>query len=229
MYANSSVSGDHPPASAPPSRLTRAEQQARTRAALIEAAAEVFLERGFRGTSVEAITARAGYSRGAFYSNFESKEQLFAELLQERAFSRARDIAARSADPRTRPTARELGRISAEVQSDPDTGWLFRLWLELLAHAGRDPEFRQIAAEFWRGTRALGALALEQGYRDAGVPPPGPPDHLATAVIALDVGLGLQRFVDPEAVPLSLYPELFELLFGPLEPGARPRRRARRS
>jgi AcrR family transcriptional regulator len=53
-------------------RLSRAEQQQRTRAALLDAAGEVFAERGFQGASVEAIAERAGFSRGAFYSNFSS-------------------------------------------------------------------------------------------------------------------------------------------------------------
>jgi AcrR family transcriptional regulator len=207
-------------AAAPSRRLTRAEQQARTRAALLDAAARVFVERGFHGASVEAISAEAGYTRGAFYSNFESKEQLFAELLQERAFSLARRVAADSADPARRPTSRQLGEISAAIQADPDVGWELRLWLELMAHAGRDDEFRKLAAGFWSGTRALGAHALRVGYQGAGQEPPVAPDHLATAVIALDIGLGLQHFVDPEAVPLDLYPELYELLFGPLEPPA---------
>ena len=81
----------------PRPRLTRAEQQAATRAALIDAAAQVFAERGFTGASVEAIAARAGYTRGAFYSNFESKEELFAELLQERVYARYGEMAERAA------------------------------------------------------------------------------------------------------------------------------------
>ena len=61
--------------------MTRAERRAQTRAALLDAAARVFAERGFGGASVEAIAAEAGYTRGAFYSNFASKEELFVALL----------------------------------------------------------------------------------------------------------------------------------------------------
>ena len=57
-------------------RLTRRESRAATRAKLIESAGEVFAERGFYGASVEEITERAGFSRGAFYSNFASREEL---------------------------------------------------------------------------------------------------------------------------------------------------------
>lgn len=51
-----------------------------TRARLLEAAAQVFAEVGLEGATVEAVCERAGFTRGAFYSNFESKDALFLEL-----------------------------------------------------------------------------------------------------------------------------------------------------
>ncbi|MFH8248915.1 TetR/AcrR family transcriptional regulator [Microbacterium sp. B2969] len=51
-----------------------------TRQRLLDAAAEVFAEVGLDAASVEAICERAGFTRGAFYSNFETKEELFLEL-----------------------------------------------------------------------------------------------------------------------------------------------------
>jgi AcrR family transcriptional regulator len=196
----------------PPRRLTRAERQAATRAALLEAGARVFIERGFAGASVEAIAEAAGFTRGAFYSNFESREQLFAELLQERVYARYAEMATRS----TPSTLREVGEELAEIQSGGGGQWLFRLWLELLAHAGRDERFRKIAAGFWSGNRARIAALIEAQY--GGQTPPAAPERIATAMIALDVGLALQHFVDEQAAPLDLYPELYELLFGPLAP-----------
>jgi AcrR family transcriptional regulator len=199
------------------SGLTRAEKQARTRAALLDAAARVFVDRGFAGASVEVIAAEAGYTRGAFYSNFSSKEQLFAELLQERVYSIYRQMAEASAGA-DRPTLRQVGKQLAAIQADPEGQWLFRLWLELLAHAGRDEQFRAIAAGFWSANRALTAASVEGAYSAAGRKPPVPAEHLATAMIALDIGLALQHFVDPDAVPLTAYPDLYELLFGPHAP-----------
>lgn len=200
-----------------PKRLTRAERQAQTRQALLDAAARVFIERGFAGSSVEAISEEAGYTRGAFYSNFESKEQLFAELLQQRAYAVYREMAEDAAAGR-RQTLREAGQQLADIQADQEGQWLFRLWLELLAHAGRDESFRAIAAGFWSGNRVLTAKGIADAYREAGEEPPVSADHLATAMIAMDIGLALQHFVDPDAVPLPLYPELFELLFGAVGP-----------
>ena len=197
---------------APRTRLTRAESQARTRAALLDAAERVFVERGFHGASIELITEHAGYSRGAFYSNFQTKEQLFAELLQDRVYARYRAMAA-TTPTEGQPSARELGEQLAAMQANPDGRWLFRLWLELLAHAGRDENFLTLAAEFWRGTRELGTLAIEQAHAAAGYTPPLPAREIATAMIALDLGLALQHFVDPTGAPLDLYPGLYEALF----------------
>lgn len=205
------------PATAAP-RLTRAEKRARTRAALVDAAGRVFLDRGFLGASVEAIAAEAGYTRGAFYSNFSTKEEIFAELLQQRVYSTYRQMARDSAEPR-HPTLREVGEQLAEIQGDPEGHWLFRLWLELLAHAGRDQQFREIAAGFWSTTRTLSAQAIA-GAHGPDEELPAPAEDLATAMIALDIGLALQHFVDPDAVPLTLYPRLYELLFAPGRGGA---------
>jgi AcrR family transcriptional regulator len=201
-------------------RLTRPERQAQTRSELLDAAARVFVERGFEGSSIEAITEEAGYTRGAFYSNFGSKAELFAELLQQRAYAVYRQIAAASAAGE-RPSFRKTGERLAAIQDDADGQWLFKLWLELLAHAGRDDGFRALAGGFWSATRDMSAKGIRDAFEEAGQQPPASPDRLASAMIALDIGLALQHFVDPEAVPLDAYPELYELLFEPHSPSAR--------
>jgi AcrR family transcriptional regulator len=199
-------------------RLTRAEQRERTREALLDAGGRVFVERGFAGASVEAIAAEAGYTRGAFYSNFAGKEELFAELLQRRAFDAYRDIARQSAAGPELMPAREIGERTAAVQDHEGGRWLFRLWLEVLAHAGRDDGMRVLAAEFWRETRAIGEEQIARACAEAGREPPVAPRDLASAMIALDLGLALQRYVDPEQVPLDVYGDLYDLLFGALQP-----------
>ena len=191
--------------------MTRAERRAQTRAALLDAAARVFVDRGFGGATVEAIAAEAGYTRGAFYSNFANKEELFVALLQERGFELARGVAREGAGM----TPAEVGaRTAAHAHATAE--WMVRLFLEVLAHAGRDPDARRLAAGFWSGTREIGAEQVRRGYAAAGREPPADPSEIASAFIALEIGLGLQRYVDPDAVSLDAYPRLFELLFGPL-------------
>lgn len=66
-------------------RLSRAEQQQLTRARLLAAAAEVFAEHGFGGASLDAIATRAGYTRGAVYSNFADKAEILIALIDREA------------------------------------------------------------------------------------------------------------------------------------------------
>lgn len=194
-------------------RLTRAESQRQTRQALLDAAARVFVKRGFQGSSVEEITAEAGYSRGAFYSNFKTKDELLVELLRDRVYTRYTEMVQEGLeDPGRPPTLRETGQRLAAMQANREGRWLWRLWFECLAQAGRDDEVRKLAATFWRGNRAGTARLIEQAM-------PHQADRakaISTALIALDIGLAIQNFVDPDDAPLELYPELYVLLFGPL-------------
>jgi len=199
-------------------RLTRKERQQQTRERLLEAAERVFLRRGLKGSSVEEIAAEAGYTRGAFYSNFASKDELFVELLQDRVYRGYRRILEELPDEAATP--RERLRRGAErirdVQDGDDGRWLFRLWLECLSEAARDDGFRELAAGFWSANREAMATRGEAEYRELGRKPPLPTDQIATAMIALDIGLAVQHLVDPDAVPLDLYVPLYDLLFGSL-------------
>ena len=193
---------------------TRAERQRQTRAKLLDAAAALFVERGLQGASVEAIAERAGFTRGAFYSNFSTKEEVFTELLQDRVYAAYRAMAERHLhDPEPVPSIRVTAETLARVQAHPDGAWLFRLWLELLAQTDRDAALRELAAGFWRGNRALIAQVVQRaaGERDERLPLT--PEQMATALTALDIGLAIQHHVDPGAVPLDWYPEIFGALF----------------
>jgi len=201
-----------------PKRRSRAEAQAETRRRLLDGAAQVIRERGFGAASVEAIAAAAGFSRGAFYSNFDTKEQLFVELLHDRVYSGYRRMGERvvaegGATPleRLRWSAEQL----ADRQRNDEDRWLFELWLELLAQAARDPGLAKLAATFWSGNREMLTALTAAGFAEVGREPPVDAKHLATAQIALDIGLAVQHLVDPDAVPLDVYPKLWEVLFGP--------------
>lgn len=127
---------------APPSARRR-ETQLR----LLDAATEVFSELGLQGASVEAICARAGFTRGAFYSNFSSKESLFLALLEREFDRRTQDLAAKSVE--LEPVLRQRsGVISPDEASryileffspsEDATAW-FVLEAEFLLLAMREP------------------------------------------------------------------------------------------
>src|SRR5436305_8371818 len=160
-------------------RLTRAERQAQTRQELLDAAARVFVRRGFTGSSVEEISAEAGYTRGAFYSNFRSKNELFVELLHDRVYARYTEMTQEGLHDRP-PTLKETGERLAAIQANPEGRWIWRLWFECLAQAGRDEELRELAATFWHGNRERTAKLIEisQPHNKA------PANPIATAMIS---------------------------------------------
>jgi AcrR family transcriptional regulator len=201
-----------------PKRLTRKQKQEETRRLLLDAAERVFIRRGLQASSVEEIAAEAGFTRGAFYSNFQSKDQLFVELLHERVYDRYAQMAEEAQQQPGTPRERLRWGIERvrDVQKGEDGNWLFRLWLECLTQAARDEEFRKLAATFWSGNRAVLAEQTRDAFREAGRRPPVPAKQIATAMIALDVGLAVQHLVDPDEAPLDLYVPLFDLLFGSL-------------
>ena len=137
--------------SAKRNRESRAERQARTRAELIAAAAEVFARRGYDGASVEEIAEQAGYSHGAVYSNFDGKADLFLAVFEDYMAERARELAATQVDlPGDAPLkarARALADQWMERFSEDRASVV--LHMEFIAHAGRDPE---LAGRF--GTRS---------------------------------------------------------------------------
>src|SRR5437879_12268045 len=72
-----------------------------TRDKMFEAAARVFEEQGINGASIEAIATAAGFSRGAFYSNFASKDELIIAMLEdhvEQSIRRCLDLLAKHKD-----------------------------------------------------------------------------------------------------------------------------------
>ena len=75
-----------------PRRLTRKQKQADTRSRLMRSAAKVFCRKGMAGGSIDEVAQDAGYTKGAFYANFKSKEELFLAMLDERFAQRLEEI-----------------------------------------------------------------------------------------------------------------------------------------
>ena len=90
----------------PPPRLNRAETKEQTHRRLLEAAERVFLKMGYQGATLDSIAADAGYTKGAVYWHFDSKEALFLELLATGMKRNAEDAQTRvELDGRASPTA----------------------------------------------------------------------------------------------------------------------------
>lgn len=191
-------------------RRTREEQRAQTRADLLAAAAQVFAKHGYHGTSVDMVAEAAGYTKGAVYSNFASKEELFLALLEARledSLQSMQDVMD-SAAPEERPEA--FGRRRGEIaQWEPQ--W-FMLEAEFELYAARNPEVRERVAARQRQTRGVIEAALQQHIDDLGLQPAFPVADLAKLIVAAGDGMSLMALNNPDTDTGDLMRILLEVL-----------------
>jgi AcrR family transcriptional regulator len=188
--------------------LPRSEQVARNREELLTAALKVFRELGYSGASLDAIADQAGFSKGAVYSHFTSKADLFLSLLESRIAAR-RDSSLRAAaieDPLAVMTS-----VFAETRADRK--WRLAV-LEFRVVAARDPElnkrYARAHAETIAGSRAtIQALVDRRKIR-----PDLPIDILAVAGLILDAGAFLEDVAQPGVASETLTVELYARLLG---------------
>jgi AcrR family transcriptional regulator len=180
-------------------RLSRAERRERTREELLAAAEALFTTRGFHATTVDEVAAEAGYTRGAVYSNFTSKEDLFFAVYERRVDARVAEVERILEEA---PTPREgIERIIPGNRDRPETDdrWM-AVFFEFWAHVLRHPELRErFAAQHRRIIDVLAAAMVESGEEM-----PDDPHKLATARYAMQLGLQLERLTQPDVVDAGL-------------------------
>jgi AcrR family transcriptional regulator len=136
-------------------RLTREESKARTRAELLRAASRLFLRNGYVATSLSDIAEEAALTKGAVYSNFESKEELFLALLQEIAdpvqkwaVAQEQETAPSDLSSATGPSPEErAANWGRSVGASPARVRNVALFLEMSAVALRSDRAREWVAE----------------------------------------------------------------------------------
>jgi AcrR family transcriptional regulator len=177
--------------------LTRKAKQARTRSRLMTSASKLFCRHGLEQASVDEIARDAGYTKGAFYSNFKSKEELFLAMLDEKFAAEIERIeSALTTDETPDEAARHAGEdLIRFLRSDPE--WE-RLYLEFVAYAGRNDEFRQELL-----TRCLAmderlARVYERWAEAMGIKPPIPMEQVSRMTSVMTQGFLLAQQLDPE-------------------------------
>ncbi len=206
----------------------RSARREATRERVLDAAREVFAERGVIGGTVEEICERAGFTRGAFYSNFADKDELLAALVR-REQGRLLDqittrltIAADAARSERRPEATVFSDLVEQFLASLPWDRQFSLvQTELEIHAIRDPDasapFRESDAAFrGRLARFIADAATLLG-RELLVDPSEVADA-AIAIVARSVrGALLRGDDDPDAMARAVLPGLFLGVSRPLE------------
>jgi AcrR family transcriptional regulator len=179
-------------------RLTREQSQDQTRQRLLDAAQAIFMKKGFVATSVEDIAEAAGYTRGAFYSNFGSKPELFLELLRRDHEEMQADLDSIFEEGATREAME--ARVLEYYSNMHRDNKCFLLWAEAKLLAARDGRFRlKFNAFMHEKLQQLSEYIREFSAR-AGTPLPLSAETLALGLMGLCDGVQYFYTVDPQNV-----------------------------
>jgi AcrR family transcriptional regulator len=172
----------------------------------------VYARAGFGGATLDEVAAEAGYTKGAVYSHFGSKENLLLALMEEHLaeeIAEQIDLFEAASSPAERPLAGSA-RFMERLDDDPDP---FRLFIELWSYAQRDERLRGRVAGGMGALRATFSKFAAAGAQDAGIEqPPQAPEQFANVMLGLVIGLPMVRLIEPEAVPASLLGAVMSVL-----------------
>ena len=196
--------------------LTRARRRELTRRHLMDAAAAVFARDGFHSASLDDVAAAAGFTKGAVYSNFAGKEDLFLAVFEDRYASEQNEMQRVLTEPEQ---PYELGleesevfnRVRGVIDRTWDDEWT-ALYLEFVLYARRNEEAARKLAESVQRQREMTVAMLDDAYRSVDYVPDTPVSVLATLAVALFDGLAIGRLADPGAFDETLLTEALAFL-----------------
>jgi len=207
-------------------RLSRAEQNERNRALVLEAARRVFLARGYHAATLDEIADEAGFSRGVVQSRFGNKADLFLALLEERIAERAAQNA-RLAEGLGGAEGMPVLREHAARRNRAELDWGLLL-IEFRVHAARDRGLSVRYAALHARTRQRLAGVITDVYRRAGQPPPFPPQEMAQMILTVEAGVRLEQAADPQGLePPAAFERLRGFIESPLPSGDGARKAGR--
>jgi len=189
---------------------------------LLDAALDVFARDGFHAATLDDVAAEAGLTKGAVYSNFTGKRELFLALLEEQVTRRAQ--LARSALAGAPPgAASDVPALAAALAarlsqlSAAEPAWQL-LYIEFWLYAMRDPDAHRLLAAARRHLRQAIAGLAEDTQRRFGLDTGISGTRWATIILGLSNGLALERLIDPESVPGDLLAMILSRLTVPPAP-----------
>jgi len=188
-------------------RVSRAESKARTKDDLTAAARRVFLEQGYHAASLDAIADEAGYTKGAVYSNFRGKDELFLAVLETHYAQRTtiyEEIILRETD--IEETFRAIARFMLEAYALEPAWW--PLLSEFARYAQRNPavgERLRIARERFM---AAVARSIERVCERHGITFALPSVEIARGSGALLRGMSFEWLLDPASNRAAVFEEL---------------------
>ncbi|MCY8404083.1 TetR/AcrR family transcriptional regulator [Bacillus sonorensis] len=162
-------------------RLTQEERKKETRKLLLEAAVEIFAQMGFYGATVDKIAEHAGFSKGAFYAHFHSKEELFLTILEQQMEAHVDNI---------RNVIKQHQSLSHFIET---------IDKYFLSVAQKNRTLSMLNMEFLL-SKAINELMLSENYEsDLST------DEIAWTILSLENGMAIFYYINQDLMPLNLY------------------------
>ncbi|KFI28429.1 hypothetical protein CN97_18705 [Haematobacter massiliensis] len=174
-------------------RRSRRESQEATRTRLLEAALQIISSGGVAAASIRGICQRAGFTQGAFYSNFESIDDLLLALVDRHIQTLARELHASLDETRDLPLDSAMQRMAAHLSRLARDPTLSLMLVELHLHARRNPAFAVAFEPVRRRHRAEFAGVAAAIFDAHGLQPQIGADHLASVLMSLWSGVILHH------------------------------------
>ncbi len=182
-----------------------------TRERLLDAAHELIIRKGAEATSIEEVTELAGYSRGAFYSNFETKEDLICALIERdmaRVNAELTELYSLPLTPQER--LQRTREYYIEVSSDPKS---CVFWMAMELYALRDPQAHSRVVDLLWQDRQNVVQFVKLTFAELGKEPPLPVEVMAYGLIAYTQGLALSTRVHPDQITVEQLRQSLGLYF----------------
>lgn len=179
---------------------------------LLQASAHLFARHGYQGVSLDAVAEEAGFSKGAVYSNFSSKQDLLASLLEMHCEQQLAQVRSILDEPMS--LDERIGVISAAYfgSSDGSESWCL-LFTELWIQAVREPSLRPRLARLYGDTRDAVAEMIRREAQRLGMRLVLPAEEVAQGLLALGDGLTMQHVVAPSERTAKAYGSALRALF----------------
>jgi AcrR family transcriptional regulator len=194
----------------PAARLTPDERRRRTRQALIAAAAVVFARRGFRGASLDEVAETAGFTKGAIYSNFANKEDLFFAVVEWRDEQRLAEIS-QVFDQTAAAGLPALFQGVSSALGTADRDWAL-LETEMWLYAQREPAAMDRLVAYQQAHLAGVTRFMVSAAEAADIELRIPPADLAALMVGATTGVARLALTDPEIGQERLYHHLLRML-----------------
>jgi AcrR family transcriptional regulator len=178
----------------------------------MKSAAKIFARRGLQQASIDEVTEDAGFTKGAFYANFKSKEELFLAMLDERFAARLKEIDAVLVSDETPEVQAQQAGVDFARFLAADRNWQ-RLFFEFTAYAARNEEFREELVTRHKALRERIADLYRRRAEDVGITPPIPPEQISLMTFAMAHGVALETLLEPDDVPEELFGTMLLVFF----------------